>query len=443
MVRFMKKNNVIKKKDYEEYEIIVPFSSLAGKRRKQFFCSELEKLHPCFSDEFIFDSIPRKITRRGLSENVFVMNKLKLAEYEAGRNLSGSGFNIERNQNEKTPKWYRFFVDKKWKLTISALTSCLLIGAVGLLSGRYAALSVKKTDSLKVGQVVVEKKSDFSSSPVRKVNELSGAALISSVAQTDGKIVSLDWRIESKGNGRYENLSAQVCAVFPEELQNYSFDKVIYKEGKPEINISFSQLLSEKALYAEISRMNPTSTLKNVLSNADFNKALRSLILEGGGQLKAENAPPYHLDFVFNFGSSKDIKKQVALSELLKNIFDLILSDKRSLTQFSINQNGKNEIGFGLSIENNSGEETSSGLIPEVKAVAENIKVFIPDYRESVPGKSVINQTAGKMQNDLDKGDKPAPTQVKLGEIRKADKSSLVFYKTNEGKIKSVFSTGE
>ena len=60
-----------------------------------------------------------------------------------------------------------------------------------------------------------------------------------------------------------------------------------------------------------------------------------------------------------------------------------------------------------------------------------------------MPGKSVTNQTAGKMQNDLDKRDKPAPTQVKLGEIRKADKSSLVFYKTNEGKIKSVFSTGE
>ena len=58
------KNNVIKKQDYERYEIVVPFSSLLGRRRKSFFSSELEKRHPCFSDEFAFDSNIKKIGRK-------------------------------------------------------------------------------------------------------------------------------------------------------------------------------------------------------------------------------------------------------------------------------------------------------------------------------------------------------------------------------------------
>ena len=51
---------IIQKKDFESYEIILPFSAIAGKRRRQYLCSELEKMHPCFSDEFAFDNAVKK-----------------------------------------------------------------------------------------------------------------------------------------------------------------------------------------------------------------------------------------------------------------------------------------------------------------------------------------------------------------------------------------------
>ena len=72
----MQKDNVIKRNDFEQYEILIPFSSSLGKKRKQFICSQLEKMHPCFSDEFAFDSFVKKVTRKGLTEEVYVMNKL-------------------------------------------------------------------------------------------------------------------------------------------------------------------------------------------------------------------------------------------------------------------------------------------------------------------------------------------------------------------------------
>ena len=81
-------DTVIRKDDLERYEIVVPFLNIAGRRRKQFLCSELEKLHPCFSDEFAFDSVIKKVCKKGLCEDVFVMNKYRLAEYERKRHFS-------------------------------------------------------------------------------------------------------------------------------------------------------------------------------------------------------------------------------------------------------------------------------------------------------------------------------------------------------------------
>ena len=96
-MREKQRNNVIKKRDFERYEILLPFKALAGKRKKQFLCSELEKLHPCFSDEFAYDSSIHGIKKGGICEEVFVINKFKLAEYEGKRHFAGSGFFMEDN----------------------------------------------------------------------------------------------------------------------------------------------------------------------------------------------------------------------------------------------------------------------------------------------------------------------------------------------------------
>ena len=53
----MKKNGFeINTKDYDVYALHLPVSVLFGKKRERFLVTELGKRHPCFSDEFCFDS---------------------------------------------------------------------------------------------------------------------------------------------------------------------------------------------------------------------------------------------------------------------------------------------------------------------------------------------------------------------------------------------------
>ena len=132
----MQKINVLKNTDYEKYEIVMPFTALIGKRRNHFLCSELEKLHPCFSDEYAYDTKLKRISKKGFFSDVFVINKYKLAEYEGKRTLSGLGFfiNDSKNKNAITLS-HRIFMNTRWKLTGVSVFLCLLIGFAGLLSG--------------------------------------------------------------------------------------------------------------------------------------------------------------------------------------------------------------------------------------------------------------------------------------------------------------------
>ena len=64
--------SMLKKKDFECYNVLLPFSTIAGKRRRRYLCSELEKRHPCFSDEFAYDLVLKRLCRKGIQTEVYV-----------------------------------------------------------------------------------------------------------------------------------------------------------------------------------------------------------------------------------------------------------------------------------------------------------------------------------------------------------------------------------
>ena len=86
--------NVILKKDYECYSLRVPWKLSFGRRRKNFLFGELEKMHPCFSNECRFDS-RLKLSKSGIKTDVVVMSGLKLAEYKA--RFPGKKLYLEEN----------------------------------------------------------------------------------------------------------------------------------------------------------------------------------------------------------------------------------------------------------------------------------------------------------------------------------------------------------
>lgn len=77
------KSNVVNKKDYELYLMNVPMT-LFGKKRRQYIKRELEKVHPCFSEQFSFDS--KRCIRKGKVQTLIaVMDKVKVLEYKRNR----------------------------------------------------------------------------------------------------------------------------------------------------------------------------------------------------------------------------------------------------------------------------------------------------------------------------------------------------------------------
>ncbi len=84
------KCNVVNKKDYELYLMNVPMT-LFGKKRRQYIKRELEKVHPCFSEQFSFDS--KRCIRKGKVQTLIaVMDKVKVLEYKRNRS---SGLHLE------------------------------------------------------------------------------------------------------------------------------------------------------------------------------------------------------------------------------------------------------------------------------------------------------------------------------------------------------------
>ena len=149
--KYMQKNNVLRKRDYERYEIMIPFIYTFGKRKEKFLCSELEKMHPCFSDEFTIDTSIKGITRKGFFEDVYVMNKLKLAEYERKRSIAGAGFFAEKESDiAKTGLNFprRIFVEKRLKLTVYGVIFCLLLGITGIICGSLAGKALVFADEV-------------------------------------------------------------------------------------------------------------------------------------------------------------------------------------------------------------------------------------------------------------------------------------------------------
>ena len=78
------KNNAVKCscEDYDFYTIPVPVKAVLNRNKKHYISSQLEKLHPCFSDDCSFDT-HLHLKKTGIKADVVVMQKLKLAEYKS------------------------------------------------------------------------------------------------------------------------------------------------------------------------------------------------------------------------------------------------------------------------------------------------------------------------------------------------------------------------
>ena len=395
------KTNVIRKDDFEKYQILLPFPFFAGKRKKQYLCSELEKRHPCFSDEYAFDMKLKKISRKGLFADVLVMNKTRLAEYETKKRFSGTGFFIDENK-KRGPGIinHRFFVDKKWKLILWSVAVLMVAAVILSVSLRQARNGSSKISEKEVAEIN-ESLPPSELQPGISEDSVSVTDLFETVQSEKGKISSFEWSI----NGFTQRVNVSIKGVYPEKFSNYIEDSVLYENDIPQFRLSFTNKDIQTGPVQD-------ADCEPVLSNADFNKLFRETLLKRGASLKEEKAPPYHIEFVCKGGD--ETKK------LFEELAQIIKDDNRVVTFVSLNQTGANELRTGISIEPLlfSGFEGFN-----LNLISENLNLFIEN-------KNIVKQPSAKTASAV-----PAVSYEILGEIKRPDMSTVVFYKTAEGKI--------
>ncbi len=410
------KSNVLRKNDFEKYEVLLPFSAAIGRRRKSFLCSELEKMHPCFSDEFCFDSTVRKIGKKGLFTDVLVISKRKLAEYEGKRNFTGAGFFAERMK-------HRFFVNTRLRLVGIAAIACALVIVVSLIYGKvFGNNGSIISDELIKASVSISEKPAVSTPEIT----VTAASPISNMffevlKNSDGKISFFEWKID----GFTETLSASVRGIYPEDLsvlkefknRNKVEEFVSYENGSPVMKLFYSQKFS--VLKVNIEEKSDLLPDVQIIETSDFNKSLRNIISVNNGVLTEEKAPPYHIEFTCAFDF--EVKK------IFQEIAELINSGKRRITELTVNCMKDGKCSVGISIEPESPEKLPGF---DLDFLSENMKAFESiNKKKSSPVTSSVKQSSTLFISPQNKFLK------KIGEIKSSDNTTVVFYKNENGKI--------
>lgn len=361
-------------------------------------------MHPCFSDEFCFDAVPRRIARKGICTDVLVMSKNKLAEYEGKRRFSGNGFKLEGE------KHHRFFIDKKFALTIWMIFACLLVAAGGLLcgviagklsnqKGFYASEVAAGVEAGIVGDAVFE--NTYEETP------FTGGLLIKAVAEASGKITSFEWSLEVFT----ETLNACVEGVYPEGLgKSLVPQNVTYVNGIPRFVISSMQKINIPVV----------EVLPSTQNVASFNVQMRKLITENKGEIQEERTTPYRVLF------SCDSKDKTG--KLFSDLSDFIEENKLNVTYIRLTQTAK------LLVELCLESIPVKGF--DLNLIDENLNLFFEE-------KSINQKNAAQLASVKGAGGKSAanpqvPLNKIVGEIKRSDKSTIVYYKNQEGKMEKM-----
>ena len=162
------------------------------------------------------------------------------------------------------------------------------------------------------------------------------------------------------------------------------------------------------------------------MPNADFNKLLRQIISENEAVLLNEKAPPYHIEFLCS------TQKENLIHRILNESALLISKEFRIISSVKIQQTEEDKILIGFSIEEDSSLFPADMVYINLNSISEYLKLFIEKSN-----KTVSLQTQQEKENEFSYKEQKEKDK-KIGEIRRPDNTASLFFKTEEGKIKTV-----
>lgn len=373
----MKKNAITcPQKDYDFYTIPFPFKALFRSQKDRYIFSQLEKLHPCFSDDCSFDTHLR-IEKSGLKADVVVMQKYKLAQYKAGKT------NIIFNESPH----HLFFAGKNKRPAFIFIIALILL--IIILSRWQSATSENQP-----AQITTE------SEPVEQNKELIIVEFLNAISDSKACITDFSWTFD----GYNESSSMLIKGLYPEQLMEISavvtLSPVTFQASVPVMTVS----------------LNRRHALQKEFDQALYNKSrgeLRSFINRNNLILMEETVQPYGIKLEGVKNQCDEIS--ALLNFLEQNDFPLSsLKIKTSQNQIRI------EIIFS--------SVNFADFYTFYESLKNNIKIF---FAEENPKKENIQPEASTPAQAL----VPQQKLSKIGQIIKPDGSIISYYKDEKGKI--------
>lgn len=386
------KNCAVKKSDYEKYSINLPFKFLLGKRRKKFIFKELEKLHPCFSDEYCFDS---KILYKNWKffADVLVMNKMKLASYR----FDNPRCKLHTEENEK-----RIIFNKHNYLCLIFLLvfiCCIWIAIIYVLNGKKAqtrSFSDIQKDFVEVEQNMAE------------IGDVCNK-LFETVKKTKGVIKNFSW--ENKNS--FENLILSVDEVFAEEIlivdSEVDVSSINYLNNVPNLRLRHGTKVKQPNLES----VNHFEFLK-------FISRFRNLLIDNQCKITEESNYPFSIKFSFSNEHFEDIFEKI--STMFK--VELFFCPSLSITK-------DENVTVELTIEND--KKNNSSINPSTyfnifEFIWKNSNLFFTRKE-----RNFINEK--KLQNKKNQKNGIENEKIIIGKIIKNGEQTSIFYKNYEQKI--------
>ncbi len=378
--------------DYDFYTIPFPLRQLGRKKRYAYLYKELEKRHPCFSDDSCFDSKLR-LEKKGLMADVVVMQKYTLADYKSnGRKICIS----ER-------KGSCFFKNKGALKIYSFLFLAFFL--IFLLTGFF--LHPKKSEPQSLGTAVSE--AILKEKIILPLEEIKN--LLAGINKLEGRVDSFFW----KADGFNQQTILSLEGIFPEELQplfsqtapaDIKYSSLSFASAIPQMTIELNQRI----------RLPPA--METVKDKKDDRALVRNWLLKEGVEVLEESLAPPSLKF--------QLSSQKNEIFFLEKMLDFFIKEEMAFSSLLIKKENQN-----LYMELNFASYDYDPDRELLKALKENALIFFREKNMPVKKETL---------SSFDKSVKQEGNQEMslIGKIIYPDGKSYEFYKNKEGKIRRL-----
>lgn len=267
------------------YDLTVPYVFDVRKLRKQ-LDAELEKLHPCFPDrcvaDYRFRFHPYGKQPAGFHVRAVVMDRLQLAALRK----SNAGCTLYLGGNRPYAVFSREILRRR--VVLSAALLCTLLAV--LLTVRFSAQrssSETVPEALSSAQQTlvpaVETEEPAATPPV--FDQADFSPFIKTLYEKEGRLTACSWNADTGlFSFRTEGLFPEQLAQAAPETVHVSFGPVSYREGVPEVEVSF--------FYGTCFSFQGDYSVTSVTTDVPDMAVIRNLFFESGGVLASETVNP-------------------------------------------------------------------------------------------------------------------------------------------------------